>query len=134
MKTVKILASSVLALASFATAGAFAQSYSPTLPGVPTTYERANAIQGPTGGEKSRAEVRSELASAQANGSLKNPSERLLFNFSVSPSEKSRAAVRAEVIQAKSSGAMALPGTVRTPFGTTNPSFNRSAREETAGR
>ncbi len=90
----------------------------------------------PTGAEKSRAEVRSELAQAQAeaDGALDDASERLTYNFEEVDSTKSRADVRGEVLQAKRSGSMALPGTARTPFGTTSASFPRNTTVQTAGR
>ncbi len=126
MKATKLLSSTLIALASVAGSAAFAQSYSPTQSGVPTTNERSNPVEVTTGGEKSRAEVRAELAQAEASGAFDNPSERLTFMFDNTTSSKSRADVRAEVLQAKSSGAMAVPGTARTPFGTTTNTGRRS--------
>jgi hypothetical protein len=145
MKTTKILASTVIALASVAASSAFAQAtYDKAQPdGGPlsrsevqaelaqakaqgfvtsTTNERANPVAYNAGARKSRADVKAELAQAEASGDLETANERLTFVFEKTPSTRTRADVRAEVIQAKNSRAMALPGTARVPFGTTGRS------------
>jgi hypothetical protein len=126
MKATNILASTAIALAAMAGSSAFAQTYSPVQQGVPTTYERGDSLEVVTGGQKSRAEVRAELNQAGADPALDTSSERLGYDFEDVNSTKSRSAVMADVMQAKKSGSMALPGTARTPFGTTNPNFPRS--------
>jgi hypothetical protein len=137
MKTAKILASTVIAVASMAATGAFAQSQGPVSVAQVraelaqaradgsasiTTNERANPVAVNTGMQKSRADVKAELAQAEASSEWDNPSERLNFEFDKTVSTKSRADVNAEVLKAKATGAMANPGTARVPYGTTGRS------------
>ena len=95
MNTRKLLASSLIALASVAATSAFADS-----------YDRANNQPANTPSTVTRAQVKAELLAAQKDGSLAAVNSVDYPVIKANGTPKTRAEVRSELIQAEKDGSM----------------------------